>query len=133
MNGSYALDTTIVIALINGDARIAQLLTATTVFVIPSIVIGELYFGAYKSARVAANVARLEHYLAEDLSSDAIRDVDVTTAQHYGQIKIALRLIGRPIPENDIWIAAIALQHNLTLATRDQHFQHVAGLSIEMW
>jgi tRNA(fMet)-specific endonuclease VapC len=54
MNGRYALDTNIVIALINGDVRVAQRLTATTVFVTPSIVIGELYFGAYKSGRVAA-------------------------------------------------------------------------------
>jgi tRNA(fMet)-specific endonuclease VapC len=44
-----------------------------------------------------------------------------------------LRTIGRPIPENDLWIAALALQHHLTLATRDQHFQHVARLSLEAW
>ena len=47
---------------------------------------------------------------------------DRTTAQHYGQLKADLRTLGRPLPENDIWIAALALQHNLVVVTRDAHF-----------
>jgi len=58
---------------------------------------------------------------------------DSTTAQHYGEIKNFLRDKGRPIPENDIWIAATAKQHNLTVASRDNHFDYIDGLSTERW
>jgi tRNA(fMet)-specific endonuclease VapC len=75
----------------------------------------------------------LEGYLAGDVVSKALRSVDAITAQHYGRIRNDLRAIGRPVPENDLWIAAIARQHGLTLVTRDQHFQHIVGLSLEMW
>jgi tRNA(fMet)-specific endonuclease VapC len=44
-----------------------------------------------------------------------------------------LRVKGQPIPENDIWVAAIALQHRLTLVTRDEHFKQVDGLAVETW
>ena len=50
-----------------------------------------------------------------------------------GTIKLQLKQLGRPLPQNDIWIAAIAKQHHLTLATRDKHFQVVAGLLYENW
>lgn len=58
---------------------------------------------------------------------------DEVTARHYGEIKNQLKENGRPIPENDIWIAAIAQQYDLTLVTRDKHFNAVANLSIEAW
>jgi len=50
---------------------------------------------------------------------------DQGTARAYGEIKHALRCKGRPIPENDLWIAAIAAQHDLTLVSRDDHFNHI--------
>ncbi len=59
--------------------------------------------------------------------------VNDITSKYYGTIKAALRKKGRPIPENDIWISALALQHNLTLATRDKHFDEVDGLLTEKW
>ena len=55
------------------------------------------------------------------------------TARQYGIIKNQLRTRGKPIPENDIWIAAMAKQYQLTLVTRDNHFQHIHGLVIEQW
>lgn len=55
------------------------------------------------------------------------------TATIYGQVKQQIMSKGRPIPENDIWIAATALQHNLTLVTRDDHFQAVDNLNLEKW
>lgn len=58
---------------------------------------------------------------------------DGTTAAHDGQIKAALRAKGRPIPENDIWIAALGTQHRLTVISRDVHFTEIAGLSVEAW
>ncbi len=88
----------------------------------------ELYYGARKSARVAANLARID-----DATSSAVLVCDTATGQQYGQIKNSLRQKGRPIPENDIWIAAIAQQYQLTLVSRDEHFREVDGLSVERW
>lgn len=102
---------------------------ARTNVLVPSTVLGELYYGALKSARSAANIARVEEFAA----SVGVLTCDAATAKHYGQIKNALRSKGRPIPENDIWIAAVAIQHGLLLATRDDHFKEVEGLRLEEW
>jgi tRNA(fMet)-specific endonuclease VapC len=71
--------------------------------------------------------------IEEFASSASVLSCDGETARHYGQIKDRLRLKGRPIPENDNWIAASAMQHGLPLATRDDHFKEVDGLRIETW
>ncbi len=129
MNGKYLLDTNIVIALFAGEASVqAKIAQASEVF-IPSIVFGELYYGALKSGRAKANTHRVDELLA----SSAVVDCDGETAQHYAAVKDGLRLKGRPIPENDIWIAAVALQHNLVLVTRDAHFSEVENLATESW
>ncbi len=65
--------------------------------------------------------------------NNAVLLCDVETARYYGDIKNQLRLKGRPLPENDIWIAAVALQHNLTLVTRDAHFQEIENLQVVGW
>jgi tRNA(fMet)-specific endonuclease VapC len=54
------------------------------------------------------------------------------TARIYGKVKAQLKKNGTPIPENDIWIAAVAIQHDLVLVTNDNHFLNVEGLTIEM-
>jgi tRNA(fMet)-specific endonuclease VapC len=58
---------------------------------------------------------------------------DTETARRYGEVKNKLKLKGRPLPENDVWIAALALQHDLTLVTRDAHFQEVESLKTAAW
>jgi tRNA(fMet)-specific endonuclease VapC len=58
---------------------------------------------------------------------------DENTAEQYGQIKAELARIGRPIPENDVWIAAMARQHDLPIATRDAHFAAVSHLKTLAW
>ena len=105
-----------------------QLSAAGAVFV-PSIVLGELYYGARKSGGATANVARVDAFAAEN----TVLVCDEDTARRYGELKDGLRVSGRPIPENDIWIAALARQHGLTLATRDAHFSRVAGLPVASW
>jgi tRNA(fMet)-specific endonuclease VapC len=60
-------------------------------------------------------------------------DCNVATALKYGDMKTALKAKGRPIPENDIWIAATALQHGLTLVSRDAHFNEVEEITVEEW
>lgn len=129
MNGKYLLDTNILIALFADDANVQAHLGQASEVLIPSIVFGELYYGARKSGRVEANVQRVD----ELLDSSAILDCDGETAQHYAIVKNNLRLKGQPIPENDIWIAALALQYNLVLVTRDAHFQEVQNLATESW
>lgn len=129
MNGRYLLDTNIVIALFAQDpAVLNQLAEADAVF-LSSIVIGELYFGARNSSRVAQNIERLEKF--RDINS--VLTVDSQTAFQYGRVKYELKLAGTPLPENDIWIAALALQHQLVLATRDSHFDHINSLKTVLW
>jgi len=96
---------------------------------VPSIALGELYYGARKSARASDNLARIDEFAARS----AVLACDATTAQQYGHIKDILREKGRPIPENDIWIAAVAQQYGLTLVTRDEHFKEIDALVVETW
>jgi tRNA(fMet)-specific endonuclease VapC len=123
------LDTNSVIALFANEASVQQRLTEATEVFIPSTVVGELYYGAYKSARIEENLARLDTFIA----SNTILPCDTATARQYGAIKNTLRAKGRPIPENDIWIAAVAMQYHLTWVARDGHFQAVDGLVVEQW
>ncbi len=129
MNGRYLLDTNLVIALFAEDRSVQQHLSEAGEVFISSIVLGELYYGARKSAHVETNLTRIEEFA----SRMSLLGCDQDTARHYGRIKNLLRAKGRPIPENDIWIAAIAEQHQLVLAARDGHFQEVEGLSVEVW
>ena len=59
--------------------------------------------------------------------------IGTNTAERYGEIKDILRSKGRPIPYNDIWIGALALQHGLTLVSRDEHFGEIEGLDLQKW
>lgn len=129
MTGRFLIDTNIVIALFASDSMVHQHLGNATEVFTPAIVLGELYYGAHKSSRVKENVFRINEFT----SQNAVLLCDAVTAQWYGQIKNNLRNKGRPIPENDIWIAAIALQYHLILVTRDDHFREIAGLQVERW
>jgi tRNA(fMet)-specific endonuclease VapC len=129
MNGKFLLDTNILIALFAADQTVRQHLTQPGEFFVPAIALGELYYGAVKSTRVEANVKRIDELAA----SSSVLGCDTQTARHYGRIKNELRAKGRPIPENDIWIAAVAQQRDLTVVSRDVHFQEVEALSLEVW
>ncbi len=129
MNGSRVLlDTNIVAAYFNQEASLQQHFQNTTIYV-PSIVIGELYFGAYQSQRITENVDRIRSFIV----INTVLNCDVETADQYGQIRLTLKAKGRPIPENDIWIAATALRYVLPLATRDEHFKEVDNLTLVRW
>ncbi|MAU08834.1 MAG: VapC toxin family PIN domain ribonuclease [Anaerolineaceae bacterium] len=123
------LDTNAIIALQKENSQlIAQISKATDVF-LPAIVVGELYFGAYNSQRVEENRKRVAVYISER----SVLSIDSDTADVYGQLKQQLRAKGRPIPENDIWIAALAIQYDLTLITDDAHFDVIDGLDVQNW
>jgi tRNA(fMet)-specific endonuclease VapC len=124
----FLLDTNIVVPILNQNPELEKHIRRLTLY-IPVIVLGELYYGAQKSDQTAANRARIEVFKTRC----TILLCDETTAGIYGEIKEKLTAKGRPLPENDIWIAAIARQHSLTLVTRDDHFQQIDNLQTEKW
>lgn len=129
MSGRCLVDTNVIVAFLERDISVRQRFAEAEAIFVPSIAIGELYYGAYKSSRVAANLARLDEFVTRY----TVFGCDEVTAVFYGQIKSVLRAKGRPIPENDIWIAAIALQYELTLVSRDTDFLYIDGLPLESW
>jgi tRNA(fMet)-specific endonuclease VapC len=129
VNGRYLLDTNIIIAIFVEDPTVHErLVNAKEVFV-PCIAIGELYFGAYKSVKIQENIVRIDEFAL----SNTVLSCDTETAKRYGDIKNRLKDKGQPIPENDIWIAAIAQQYTLTLVTKDAHFDAIENVKIEAW
>jgi tRNA(fMet)-specific endonuclease VapC len=126
MGGKYLLDTNIVIALFAEDDRIEKLLNEADYVLLPSIVLGELYFGAHNSHAVEENLARVTEFA----NMCPVIGPTTATAMEYGRIKKILKHNGTPIPENDIWIAALASQFNLQLLTRDEHFSMVEGIAL---
>jgi tRNA(fMet)-specific endonuclease VapC len=129
MKGRYALDTNIVIALVDGDLAVReQIATADEIF-IPCPVLGELFFGAFRSSQPEKNVSRID-----DLArSFVVLSIDEGTAKIYGRLQNELRAKGTPIPMNDVWIAALASQWNATVVTRDDHFSQLSGIVSERW
>lgn len=127
--GRVLLDTNILIALLAGEPAVLDGLAAAEAVYIPAIALGELYYGAQRSAQPGENLQRLEALAA----AAAVLSCDAATAAVYGELKAALRSQGTPIPENDLWIAALAQQHGLTLVSRDAHFGTVPRLAIVSW
>src|SRR5438128_178082 len=95
-------------------AAVAIMAVAEAIY-LPSVALGELYYGAFHAAAAATQFARVQRLESE---GDVVNP-DSATAQIYGRIKAELRTKGQMIPDNDLWIAAVALQHGLTLMTRD--------------
>jgi len=129
MSGEYLLDTNVIIGLLASEPTVVENLARAERVFVPSIAIGELCFGARKSARVKENLDLIDEFAANSV----VLGCDTDIARRYGEVKNALRLRGRPIPENDIWIAAIALEHHLTLVTSDAHFREVENLEVVAW
>jgi tRNA(fMet)-specific endonuclease VapC len=129
MSGKYLLDTNIIIALFAEDPFVKKHIAKTGEIFIPAIVIGELFFGAFKSGRPKANNARIENFAA----CNTVLACDIGTSRQYGYIKSLQHKKGRPIPENDIWIAALALEYELILVSRDEHFEEINRLDKVAW
>ena len=125
----YALDTNIVSAWLEGDKTVADKMDEAAAVFIPIIVVGELYYSALYFTRVKQNL----NNISRAVSHYTLLFIDETTCEQYGLIKASLRRKGKPIPENDIWIASLVLQYDLIISTRDNHFKDVDGLLIEEW
>jgi tRNA(fMet)-specific endonuclease VapC len=125
----FLLDTNIVVDWLRGEAAVAGHIDNAKEIFIPLIVIGELYYGAFYAKDVEKEI-KVVRDIADKYD---ILYLDDDTAFTYGKIKADLRKKGKPIPENDIWIGAIAMQHNLTVVTRGKHFNEIYGLKITQW
>lgn len=129
MAGKLLLDTSVIVEMMSGDAITQRAAAAAEQVFVPVTALGELLFGAEKSRQRELEIAKIAAFL----STREVLPCEPETARQYGEIRNHLRLKGRPIPDNDIWIAAIAQQHDLTVATRDAHFREIADLDLLAW
>ena len=98
-------------------------------FTCPSPFLGELYYGAYHTEHREKQLTRIRSFLP--LVQSVHHDDEI--AERYGQVKARLAALGSMIPEKELWIAANCLAHDLTLASRDAHFESVEGLRLARW
>ncbi len=123
------LDTSAYSALHRGHQPILDVLRRSETVAVSAVVLGELYSGFRAGIRWAENTAQL----AQFLSKPSVRVLNVTeeTALRYAEVDVYLRRKGRPIPRNDVWIAAVALEHGLQLLTLDIHFREIPLLLLQ--
>lgn len=128
--GTYLLDSSVLIRSLRGDAAIGARIDSAPQVYVSSIVLGDLYFGAFGSpTRPDAAVADVEAVE----QTIAVLTPDTATARMYAQVKHDLKLRGLTMPDNDLWIAATSLQYDVMLAARDAHFNWITGLRVEQW
>jgi tRNA(fMet)-specific endonuclease VapC len=118
------LDTNVVIAILRGDARQSALIGGEYELFLPSIALGELYYGAFNASDSEKHLTQIGKLLRHV----EVVGVDSLVARVFGIIKRELKKAGTPIPENDIWIAAIAKSGDFLLASDDAHFKKVEDL-----
>jgi len=123
------VDSSVVIPHLRGQLDLGSKAPPAEPLFISLTALGELYKGIFKSAQPEKNRLQLEKVLL----ILAILNPDLATAIRYGEIAAALEKNGTPIPENDIWIAAMAVECGMPLATRDAHFEQVPGLQVLRW
>lgn len=129
MNGKLAIDTNAVIAYREGNYNIGNLIENADLLFLPVIVLGELFYGAINSTQVHKNKQAVQILLSYSI----LIPIDESIAIRYANIRFNLKNIGRPIPENDIWIAASCLELDLPLLTIDSHFDHIQDLKVIKW
>jgi predicted nucleic acid-binding protein len=122
-----ALDTSRYTDFCRGASDVVERLEHAEEVVVPFIVVAELRAGFVVGRRGAENERTLRRFLMRD--GVDVLFADDQTAHHYASVYRQLRAQGTPIPTNDMWIAALVLQHNLTLFARDGHFDHLPQLA----
>lgn len=119
----FAVDTSFVIGVLKGAVESSRPLSEVA---FPFAVIGELRFGAMGGRDPQRKLAEIEEMVRRSTTLAA----DGETARVYANVRQRLNAAGTPLPENDIWIAAVCLQHGLTLLTLDRHFDRIEGLPL---
>jgi predicted nucleic acid-binding protein len=123
------LDTNALSAFIDGEPAVGDILRRQARVAIPMIVLGEFRYGTSQSR----HRNDYEDWLATNLAHFDVLDITEATTHAYASVRLALRRSGRPIPANDAWIAALALQHRLPVLSRDEHFDAVEALERRAW
>jgi predicted nucleic acid-binding protein len=123
------LDTNALSAFVDGEPAVGTILSGSSRAAIPVIVLGEFRYGIGNSRHRRTYEAWLDVYLRQ---FEVLPVVEETTVP-YAQVRAALKRLGQPIPANDAWIAALAIQHKLPLLSRDQHFDAIPGVQRTGW
>ncbi len=123
------IDTNVYSAFKRNDAGVIAVLRKVEYIGVSVIVLGELIGGFQYGGRARKNIDELEQFL--DSPRVYVIDVDEETAGFYADIYKMLRQKGKPVPSNDMWVAASAMRHGLSLFTLDDHFNHINGLSLQ--
>jgi tRNA(fMet)-specific endonuclease VapC len=120
------IDTNVYAALKRGHEQIKRVLEDAEEVIIPAVVLGELYAGFALGTRERTNLAELQQFLR--VPGVVVAPVSESVAERYGSLVKALKNQGTPIPTNDLWIAAIAMETGSRLMSLDSHFQRVPAL-----
>lgn len=123
------LDTNAVSDWWRGTPSLVDLISQATAIYLPTPVIAEYWFGILKSN----HRDKMEAWFEDAKRHSTLLSADPITAKFYAEIRIALEAEGKKIPMNDLWIAAIALQHKLPIISRDAHFDCVKHLERISW
>ncbi|MCL2661502.1 MAG: type II toxin-antitoxin system VapC family toxin [Acidobacteriaceae bacterium] len=123
------LDTNGLSAWVEGEPELEPFRHKADQIAIPVIVLGEYRYGISHSR----NRKYYEQWIADSLPKFRVLSVDEQTAVCYSTIRSELKKAGKPIPANDLWIAALCRQHSLPLLSRDRHFDFVAGIKRLQW
>jgi tRNA(fMet)-specific endonuclease VapC len=123
------LDTNALSAAADDDPSLAAVLARAEQIALPVIVLGEYRHGIARSRHRATYESWLEALLNDCL----VLDIQEPTTHHYAEITLELKRKGKPIPTNDLWIAALCRQHSLPLLSRDRHFDLVPGIKRIGW
>jgi len=121
------LDTSAYSAFMRHHDRAVEAVQRAVEIRLPAVVLGELWAGFLRGSRLHENRRILSEFLAS--ARVEVLPIDDETALRYGEILTSLRKAGNPIPTNDIWIAASAMQHGLHVLTTDRHFNTVAQIT----
>lgn len=125
------LDTSVLVPVLRGQETLESRVPSDAVVLLCAPVLAELLVGALRSPRPDSAISSVQQLIAQ-LGSPVLA-CDEQTARRYAELETRLRSQGTPIPINDVWIAAIAWQHRLTLATRDLHYQRIPENEAELW
>lgn len=120
------IDTNIYIEFLRGNPEVEGIFNTAEVIALSTISIGELLAGFRISVKEKKHMDELDELIYSPRV--VIYDIDTETSEFYSKIYSDLRAAGTPIPTNDLWIAALALQHGIKLFTLDNHFKKVPGL-----
>ncbi len=123
------LDTNALSAFIDGDPKLLPVIKTESTLSVPVIALGEYLYGIQQSRFRA----RYERWLDANLAQFDLLGVGLETARRYAQLRRELKSAGTPIPSNDAWIAALALENRLSIVTRDDHFRAIHGLHVLGW